>query len=135
MAALFGRKRNDGSLLDQVTQSSPVTDGWRFSLKGSPRFYDDVRRIIESDAGAKVYFGEALTYERGAAVALWRVRARSFTWLPALYDWWADQERIEPVRSTFYLYIPPELKYPALDLREHAPAEVEAFIKRTAPRA
>ena len=53
-----------------------MTDGWRFSLKGSPRFYDDVLRIIESDPGAEVYFGEALTYERGAAVALWRVRAR-----------------------------------------------------------
>jgi hypothetical protein len=38
------------------------------------------------------------------------------------------------VRFTFYLYIPPELKYPALDLRQHAPAEVEAFIKQQAPR-
>jgi hypothetical protein len=139
MAAIFGKRRNAGSdvggdsLLDQVTRGNRVTQGWRFSLKGSPRHYDDVLRIIESDAGAEVYFGEALTYERGAAVALWRVRANSFSWLPALYDWWADEERIEPVRFTFYLYIPPELKYPALDLREHAPAEVEAFIKRTAP--
>ena len=73
-----------------------MTDGWRFSIKGSPRFYDDVLRIIESDSGAEVYFGEALTYERGAAVALWRIRAVSFGWLPVLYDWWADQERIEP---------------------------------------
>lgn len=134
MAALFGRKRNAGSLLDQVTHGAQITDGWRFSLKGSPRFYDDVLRIIESDSGAEVYFGEALTYERGAAVALWRVRASGFTWLPALYAWWADQERIEPVRFTFYLYIPPELSYPAMDLREHAPEAVEAFIKRTAPR-
>ena len=140
MAALFRKRRHSGSqraagsLLGEVTQGSPVTDGWRFSLKGSPRFYDDVLRIIESDSGAEVYFGEALTYERGAAVALWRVRARSFGWLPVLYDWWADQERIEPVRFTFYLYIPPELKYPALDLREHSPADVEAFIKQSAPR-
>lgn len=140
MAGLFGRRRNadvDGgsaTLLDRVTRGAPVTDGFRFSLKGSPRFYDDVVRIIESDPGAEVYFGEALTYERGAAVALWRVRASGFSWLPVLYTWWADQERIEPVRFTFYLYIPPELKYPAMDLREHAPAEVEAFIKRTAPR-
>jgi hypothetical protein len=140
MAGLFGRgrkaeaNRGSASLLDQVTRGNQVTDGWRFSLKGSPRFYDDVLRIIESDPGAVVYFGEALTYERGAAVALWRVRARGFTWLPVLYDWWADQERIEPVRFTFYLYIPPELKYPALDLRQHAPAEVEAFIMQQAPR-
>jgi hypothetical protein len=117
-----------------VTAGNAVEHGWRFSLKGSPRFYDDVVRIIESDGGAEVYFGEALTYERGAAVALWRVRARSFTWLPALYSWWEDAERIEPVRFTFYLYIPPELKYPALDLRDHAPVDVEAFIKRTAPQ-
>jgi hypothetical protein len=140
MAALFGKQRgarssgSRGTLLDQVTQGNLVEHGWRFSLKGSPRFYDDVLRIIESGSGAEVYFGEALTYERGAAVALWRVRADAFDWLPALYDWWADQERIEPIRSTFYLYIPPELKYPALDLREHTPADVEAFIKRTAPR-
>ena len=140
MAALFGKRRTSasqpapGSLLDEVTRGNLVTDGWRFSLKGSPRFYDDVLRIIESDSGAEVYFGEALTYERGAAVALWRVRARSFAWLPVLYDWWADQERIEPVRFTFYLYIPPDLKYPAMDLREHAPEDVETFIKQSAPR-
>ena len=140
MRGLFGRQRESfstdtsTSLLEKVARGDAVRDGWRFSLKGSPRFYDDILRIIESDAGAIVYFGEALTYERGAAVALWRVRARSFDWLPVLYDWWADQERIEPVRFTFYLYIPPELKYPALDLREHAPAAVETFIKRTAPK-
>jgi hypothetical protein len=139
--ALFGNRRDSSSnklsgvLLDRATQGSRVSDGWRFSLKGSPRHYDDVKRIIESDAGAEVYFGEALTYERGAAVALWRVKANSFSWLPALYDWWADTERIEPIRFTFYLYIPPELKYPALDLREHTPADVEAFIKRVAPRS
>ena len=138
--ALFGNRdkaRPSGksdSLLATVTTGSAVEHGWRFSLKGSPRFYDDVLRIIESDPGAEVYFGEALTYERGAAVALWRVKANSFGWLPALYDWWADAERIEPVRSTFYLYIPPEMKYPALDLREHTPNVVEAYIKQTAPR-
>jgi hypothetical protein len=139
MAALLGKNRSgrgprEGSLLAEVTRGNRVTDGWRFSLKGSPRHYDDVLRIIESGAEAEVYFGEALTYERGAAVALWRVRARSFDWLPALYAWWADAERIEPVRFTFYLYIPPELKYPALDLRQHAPADVAEFIKRNAPR-
>ena len=138
MAALFGRERakvkTGDSMLDEVTQGNRVAHGWRFSLKGSPRHYDDVARIINSDARAEVYFGEALTYERGAAVALWRVRAEGFGWLPALYDWWADQERIEPVRSTFHLYIPPELKYAALDLREHSPAAVEALIKQHAPR-
>jgi hypothetical protein len=136
MAALFGKRRDSSpgeSLLDQATRGNRVTHGWQFSLKGSPRHYDDVLRIIESDAEAEVYFGEALTYERGAAVALWRVRANTFNWLPVLYDWWADLERIEPVRFTFYLYIPPELKYPALDLREHSPADVEAFIKQSAP--
>ena len=139
MCALFGKQRGTetgtgASLLEQVTRGTPIAHGWRFSLKGSPRLYDDVYRIIESDSGAEVYFGESLTYERGAAVALWRVRAESFRWLPALYDWWADQERIEPIRFTFYLYIPPELKYPKMDLREHTPEEVETFIKANAPR-
>lgn len=136
MAGPFGKGRSaQETLLATTTSRSPVTGGWRFSLKGSPRQYDDVRRIIESDAGAQVYFGEALTYERGAAVALWRIQATSFSWLPALYDWWADVERIEPVRVTFYLYIPPELKYPALDLRTQTPAEVESYIKQHAPKA
>ena len=107
---------------------------WRFSLKGSPRHYDDVLRIIEESGGADVYFGEALTYERGAGVALWRVRARDFDWLPRLYAWWAEQERIEPIQFTFHLYIPPELKYPALDLREHPADAVASFIRERAPR-
>lgn len=136
MAGPFGRgSKSEAALLEAVTSRSPVTGGWRFSLKGSPRLYDDVRRIVESDAGAQVYFGEALTYERGAAVALWRIQATSFSWLPALYDWWSDTERIEPIRFTFYLYIPPELKYPAMDLRGHTPAEVESYIKQHAPKA
>lgn len=108
--------------------------GWRFSLKGSPRHYDDVRRIIEGDGTATVYFGEALTYERGAGVALWRVLATDFGWLPKLYDWWAEMERIEPIQFTFFLYIPPELKYPALDLREHSAEAVAAYIQEHAPK-
>jgi len=110
-----------------------INNGWRFSLKGSPRHYDDVKRIIESDAGAQVYFGEALTYERGAGVALWRISATSFDWLPALYEWWAETERVEPISSTFLLYLPSDLKYAALDLRAHAPEEVEAFVRQNAP--
>ena len=73
-------------------------------------------------------------YERGAGVALWRVEARDFSWLPKLYDWWAEMERIEPIQFTFNLYIPPELKYAALDLREATPQQVEEFIKANAPR-
>ncbi len=109
-------------------------DAWRFTLKGSPRHYDDVKQIIQSDSRARVYFGEALAYERGAGVALWRVEASTFNWLPKLYTWWAEMERIEPVNFTFNLYIPPELKHAALDLRDHSAAEVEAFIKSNAPR-
>jgi hypothetical protein len=51
-----------------------------------------------------------------------------------LYAWWAEQERLEPIQFTFHLYLPSDLKYPALDLREHSPAAVEAFIKEHAPR-
>jgi hypothetical protein len=111
------------------------TDGWRFTLKGSPRHYDDVKLIIESDPGATVYFGEALTYERGAGVALWRVNATSFTWLPKLYDWWAEMERIEPITFTFHLYFASDLRYPVLDLRRHPPEAVERYIKEHAPKS
>ncbi len=146
MSPILGRGRSrsrsttDGPTWDEknrfaanTTVGQPSGEGWRFSLKGSPRHYDDVRRIIEANGTATVYFGEALTYERGAGVALWRVVADGFDWLPALYAWWAEQERIEPVRFTFHLYLPSDLKHPALDLREHTPDEVAAFIKQHAP--
>lgn len=109
-------------------------EGWRFSLKGSPRHFDDVRRIVEDGGGARVYFGEALAYERGAAVALWRIQAERFDWLPKLYAWWAETERVEPIQVTFHLYLPDELKIPVMDLRDHTPQEVEAFIKEHAPK-
>ena len=112
-----------------------IADGWRFSLKGSPRHYDDVRKIIDADPGAHMYFGEALTYERGAGVALWRVEATSFDWLQKLYDWWAEAERVEPIQFTFYLYLPRQGKFAALDLREHTPAEVAEHIKANAPKS
>ncbi len=138
MSPLLGRKKDLGQPAwfgTSHTAPKALGDGWRFSLKGSPRHYDDVQRIIESDPGAEIYFGEALTYERGAGVALWRIEARSFDWLPKLYDWWTEQERIEPIQFTFHLYLPSDLKYPALNLREHLPAEVAAFIKANAPRS
>jgi hypothetical protein len=84
--------------------------------------------------GARVYVWEALTYAGGAGVALWRIQAERFDWLPRLYDWWAETERVEPIQVTFHLYLPQDLKYPLLDLREHPPAEVEAFIKQYAPK-
>jgi hypothetical protein len=112
-----------------------ISNGWRFSLKGSPRHYDDVLKIVEADPGARVYFGEALTYERGAGVALWRIEAISFDWLTSLYDWWVEMERVEPVEFTFHLYMPKDLKYPVLDLRDSTPDEVAAFIKQNAPRS
>jgi hypothetical protein len=136
--ALFGRNKHIGQA-PWFFQPKPtprrIPNGYRFTLKGSPRHYDDVLRIIESDPGANVYFGEALTYERGAAVALWRVEASSFAWLPKLYDWWAEMERIEPVEFDFHLYFPADLKYAVMDLREHTPDEVVALIQRDAPRS
>ena len=112
-----------------------VPDGWRFSLKGSPRHYDDVTTIIEADPDARLYFSEALTYERGAGVALWRVEATSFAWLKRLYDWWAEMERVEPIRFTFHLYMPDQPKYAALDLRDVTPDQVAEYIKANAPRS
>jgi hypothetical protein len=132
MSPLLGRGKKQRQ---ETTVASPMfPDGWRFTLKGSPRHYDDVYRIIEEGGQARVYFGEELTYERGAGVALWRVSARGFDWLPTLYAWWAEQERLEPIQFSFHLYLPSNLKYPAMNLRAHPPAEVEAFIKENAPR-
>ena len=119
----------------ELPPEKDISNGWRFSLKGSPRHYDDVRVIIESDPQARVYFGEALTYERGAGVALWRIEATGFSWLPKLYEWWAEMERVEPIRFTFFLYFPDAIKDPQIDLRAHTPADVEALIKERAPRS
>lgn len=131
MSPLLGKKK-----AQEKTATGPqfVGGGWRFTLKGSPRHYDDVLQIIQSDGKSQVYFGEALAYERGAGIALWRIEAGNFSWLPKLYSWWANQERIEPIQFSIFLYIPPELKYPALNLREHTPDQVEAFIREHAPR-
>lgn len=131
MVSLFKKKRG-AAQQDRPVDANTLGSGYRFTLKGSPRHYDDVKLIIEQGGGT-VYFGEALTYERGAGVALWRVRSEGFAWLPRLYDWWAEAERIEPINVTFNLYLPSNLKYPALDLRSHTPADVEAFIRANAP--
>lgn len=111
----------------------PIVSGYRFSLKGSPRHYDDVTAIIEASGAANVYFGEALTYERGAGIALWRIKARGFDWLQPLYDWWVEMERIEPIQFTFHLYLPDNPKYPVLNLREHSPNDVADYIATRAP--
>lgn len=137
--ALLGKKK---PTYDQLARAGLSTsshrrvfpDGWRFTLKGSPRHYDDVLAIIQADGQSNVYFGEALTYERGAGVALWRISARSLDWLPKLYEFWAESERVEPVQVTFHLYLPSDLKYPALDLRQHAASDVAAFIMANAPK-
>ena len=108
-------------------------EGYQFTLKGSPRHYDDVKQIIEKQGEGNVYFGEALAYERGAGIALWRIRTKTFGWLMDLYDWWAEMERIEPIQFTFHLYLPDDLKYPVLDLRVHSANDVQKFIEDNAP--
>lgn len=137
MVGLLGRRKrvpaNDAARAWNPI-AAPRGEGWRFTLKGSPRHYYDVVRVIEEGGGAKVWFGEPLAYERGAGIALWRVQADTFDWLPRLYRWWAEMERIEPVGFTFHLYLPDDPKYPALDLREHTADDVAAFIKQRAPK-
>ena len=133
MAFLWNRKTKP-TKKSMAVQPRPVISGFKFTLKGSPRHYDNVKLIIEEGGGAAVYFGEALMYERGAGVAEWRIVSKSFDWLPKLYDWWAEAERIEPINSTFHLYLPDNLRYPVLDLREHTPEQVAAFIAEHAPR-
>lgn len=132
MAPIGGKYKASEAV--KTNQSTFVGGGYRFTMKGSPRHYDDVKAIIEQSGDARVYFGEALAYERGAGVALWRIEAKGFSWLAPLYAFWAEMERIEPVQFTFFLYIPPDLAYAAMDLRGHTPAEVQAFIQERAPR-
>jgi len=135
---LLRKKRNPGqpAWFDlEAPAEKQVPNGWRFSLKGSPRHYDDVKEIIEADPGARLYFSEALTYERGAGVALWRIEATSFAWLKPLYAWWAEMERVEPISFTFFLYLPNDPKHAELDLRLHTPDEVERFVRENAPRS
>ena len=132
MSPLLGKKKPAETTEEK--KAGFFGGGWRFTLKGSPRHYDDVKQIIEANGKSQVYFGEALAYERGAGVALWRVEALDFSWLPKFYDWWAEMERIEPIQFSFNLYIPPQLKYAALDLRQHTPQQVEEFIKANAPQ-
>lgn len=129
---LFSSGRRARMMKEMAYAPPPFFEGYQFTLKGSPRYYDDARAIIESTGEADVYFGEALAYERGAGIALFRIRAKGFDWLAKLYDWWAEAERIEPIETTFHLYLPSNLKYPVLDLREHTPDEVSAFIQANA---
>lgn len=118
----------------EIVPKAPDT-GYTFTLKGSPRHYDDVKAIIQASGTSVVYFGEALAYERGAGVALWRIKAKSFEWLPALYEWWANMERIEPVQFTFHLYLPDNPRYPVLDLRTVSANDAQAYIVANAPYA
>ncbi len=128
---IWNRKKNHRKPELEVKPKNSIK-GYEFSLKGSPRFFTDVHKII-NEGGAHVYFGEPLAYERGAAIALWRIRSASFEWLPRLYDYWVEMERTEPIVTTFHLYLPSDPKYPVLDLREHTPAEVEEYIRANAP--
>lgn len=132
---LFSFGQRDRLKESMAVKPPAFFEGHQFTLKGSPRHYDDVKAIVEAGAGAKVWFGEALAYERGAGIALWRIRARSFEWLEPLYDWWVEMERNEPIEFTFHLYLPDNLKYPAMNLRNHTPDEVATFIRDNAPYA
>lgn len=132
MAFPWSRK-SQPSKKSMMVEPRPEISGYQFTLKGSPRHYDDVEKIIEQGGGAAVYFGEALTYERGAGVAQWRVKAKSLDWLVPLYDWWAEAERVEPISFTFHLYHPDNLRYPVMDLSQHTPQEVADFIAANMP--
>lgn len=128
---IWNRKKSHMKPELEVKPKSSIP-GHQFTLKGSPRFFTDVHRII-TEGGGHVYFGEPLAYERGAAVAMWRIRSTELGWLTDLYDYWVEMERTEPIVTTFHLYLPGDSKYPVMDLRDHTPEQVEAFIREHAP--
>ena len=76
MPEMFWNRKKAHQPEDMIVGPKAYISGHQFTIKGSPRFYTDVHRIITEGADS-VYFGEPLTYERGAAVALWRIRANA----------------------------------------------------------
>lgn len=86
--------------------SEPRTPGARLlTVRSAPLRYDELRQLVESTGEARVYFGEALAYLQGEAVALLRIEATGFEWVRRLYDWWqvAQQRDAVPFDVRFYV--------------------------------
>jgi|ThiBio_1000_plan_1041568.scaffolds.fasta_scaffold16135_2 hypothetical protein len=107
-----------------------MASAWLFTLRSVPHHYDEIKAAIESTGDARVWFGEPLAYLEGRGVALFRVEATGFSFLPNLYDFWAAAERDEATGFDIRLYT--QNKQFAGSLRGLTPQQAEALIKEHA---
>lgn len=105
-------------------------DAWVFTLRSVPHHYDEIKAAIESTGDARVWFGEPLAYLEGRGVALFRVEATGFTFLPNLYAFWAEAERNEATGFDIALFT--ENKQMVGSLRGLSQQQAEALIKEHA---
>ena len=112
---------------------SPNTPGaYLFTLRSTPRHYDEIKEAIEADGGARVWFGEALAYLRGQGVSIFRVEATNVNFLEGLYEWWRQKEIDEAFSFDINLFF--NDRDWVASLREHTPAEIRRVIETQAPR-
>lgn len=102
--ALF--KRSVTSAPYEPLRVGPEKPGaWLFTLRSTPRHHDPIKVAIESTGSARVYFSEPLAYLRGQGVAIFRVEATGFDWLPNLYQFWRETEAVEAFAFDIALYV------------------------------
>lgn len=104
-----------------------MASAWLFTLRSVPHHYDEIKAAIESTGDARVWFGEPLAYIEGRGVALFRVEATGFTFLPNLYEFWAEAERNEATGFDIRLFT--QNKELAGSLRGLTQQDAEALIK------
>jgi hypothetical protein len=107
-----------------------MASAWLFTLRSVPHHFDEIKAAIESTGDARVWFGEPLAYIEGRGVALFRVEATGFTFLPNLYDFWAEAERNEATGFDIRLYT--QNKQLAGSLRGLTLQQAESLIKEHA---
>lgn len=107
-----------------------MASAWLFTLRSVPHHYDEIKAAIESTGDARVWFGEPLAYLEGRGVAIFRVEANGFSFLPNLYAFWAKAERDEAAGFDIRLYT--HNKQLVGSLRGLTPQYAEAFIKEHA---
>ncbi len=114
-------------------RTGPETVGaYLFTLRSTPRHYNEIAEQIEQGGGARVYFGEPLAYLRGQGISLFRVEATSLDFLDNLYQWWAAKEKSEAFAFDINLFFGD--KEWVASLREHTPAAIRSMIQDGAPK-
>ncbi len=78
---------------------------WVITVRSVPLRYDELRRVVESTGEARVYFGEALAYLKGEAVALLRIEATGLGWIDELYRWWQQAQKRDGIAFDVRFYV------------------------------